>query len=63
MQPHSKAQLLKAARLRSGDRIRIVSPSSPPDRISVEQGARAFSKNGDCGSSTVSMPSIDMVIF
>lgn len=30
---------LKAPRLRSGDRVRILSPSSPPDRPSVERAA------------------------
>src|SRR4026209_2861685 len=38
--PSLNAQPLKAARLRPGDRVRIVSPSSPPERTSVERGAR-----------------------
>jgi muramoyltetrapeptide carboxypeptidase len=34
------AQPLTPARLRPGDRVRIVSPSSPPERTSVERGAK-----------------------
>ena len=37
---------LKAPRLRSGDRVRIVSPSSPPDRRNVERGARILDEWG-----------------
>jgi muramoyltetrapeptide carboxypeptidase len=32
--------LLKGPRLASGDRVRIISPSSPPDRGSAERGAK-----------------------
>jgi muramoyltetrapeptide carboxypeptidase len=42
MSPVSNVQPLKASRLRSGDRVRIVSPSSPPDRGSVERAARVL---------------------
>jgi muramoyltetrapeptide carboxypeptidase len=42
----SKAQPLKAPRLRSGDRVRIVSPSSPPERTSVERGASILQEWG-----------------
>lgn len=38
----ANAQVLKAPRLRPGDRIRIVSPSSPPDRRSAECAARVL---------------------
>lgn len=37
---------LKGPRLRSGDRVRLVSPSSPPDRRSVEQAAKILDSWG-----------------
>jgi muramoyltetrapeptide carboxypeptidase len=43
---HANAQVLKAPRLRPGDRIRIVSPSSPPDRRDVERAASVLESWG-----------------
>jgi muramoyltetrapeptide carboxypeptidase len=46
MSPSSTDQPLKGPRLRAGDRVRIVSPSSPPDRRRVERGARVLEEWG-----------------
>src|SRR5262245_19122163 len=36
---HGRGRVMKGPRLRAGDRVRILSPSSPPDRGSVERAA------------------------
>lgn len=46
MESRPSAQTLRSPRLRPGDRVRIVSPSSPPSRVGVERGAALLASWG-----------------